>query len=241
MAPLDTTPIPRVRLSGVRFRWHRRLPPALEISELSIGRGERLFVHGPSGTGKTTLLSLLGGVVVPECGRVEIDGTDIARLSGTHRDRFRADHIGFLFQLFNLIPYLSAAENVILPCQFSTARRRKTKRRHGTVRAAAGALLHHMGLDADALSGSPVAKLSVGQQQRVAAARALIGEPGLLIADEPTSALDADNRQAFLDLLFREAERAGATVMFVSHDLSLASAFHRALAISDVNLVTEKA
>lgn len=224
-----------VRLTDLSFAWHRRDRVILEIPELTVAAGERLFLFGPSGSGKTTLLSLLGGVTKARAGRVEIGGIDLGRLSGVQRDRFRADRLGILFQVFNLIPYLSPEQNVLLPCHFSVRRRRRALARHGSLATAAQVLLSHMGLDAEGVADRAVSRLSVGQQQRVAAARALIGEPDLVIADEPTSALDSDARETFLDLLFREADTAGATVVFVSHDLALAGRFDRALALRNIN------
>lgn len=200
-----------------------------------MARGERLFIHGPSGSGKTTLLSLLGGIILPTQGVIEVLGTSLAALSSANRDRFRADHIGFVFQMFNLIPYLSLLDNVSLPCQFSAARRRRAERPGVDLTQAAADLLQSMGLNPAPFAGRPANELSVGQQQRVAAARALIGSPGLIIADEPTSALDTDTRAAFLDTLFRQAEQAGATIVFVSHDRSLAASFDRSVALGDLN------
>ena len=194
-----------------------------------------MFLEGPSGSGKTTLLNLLGGVAVPEKGSVRVDGTDLAQLASSARDRFRAEHIGFIFQMFNLVPYLSVEDNVVLPCRFSAARReRASDQPHGLVGEAAR-LVSAMGLDLAEIGGRAVSALSVGQQQRVAAARALIGTPGLVIADEPTSALDTDSRTAFLDLLFKETTAIGATLVFVSHDRSLSGSFDRSVSLGDIN------
>ena len=226
---------PMVKIEGIRFRWRPDQPLVLDIPALTAAKGERIFVRGPSGSGKTTLLNLLGGVVVPESGTVAIRGDDLARMGGAERDSFRADHVGFIFQMFNLIPYLSLIDNVVLPCRFSAARRQRIAQRGGAIEDEARRILAHLELDADALAARPVAELSMGQQQRVAAARALIGAPELVIADEPTSALDADTRRAFLDLLFREVADAGATLIFVSHDGALESAFDRSLALADLN------
>lgn len=224
-----------IELTDVVFRWRRQDTPVIDIPRFTVDPGERVFLQGPSGSGKTTLLNLLGGVAVPETGRVKILGTDINGLNGPRRDRFRADNIGFIFQMFNLIPYLSLVDNVLLPCRFSAARRRSGSQRSGRPENEAVRLLRHMDLNVAALSGRPVTQLSAGQQQRVAAARALIGAPQLVIADEPTSALDAEARHAFLDLLFREVEAADAALLFVSHDASLGMRFDRTIALSDIN------
>ncbi|MDE0335240.1 MAG: ABC transporter ATP-binding protein, partial [Defluviicoccus sp.] len=215
-----------IRLADIRFRWRSRDPLALDIPELTVDSGEKLFVRGPSGGGKTTLLNLIGGTVEPEAGTVSILGTEIAALRGGARDAFRADHIGFVFQMFNLVPYLPLIDNVLLPCRFSARRRERAGARP---EVEAHRLLAHMELDAERLAGRPVSRLSQGEQQRVAVARALIGSPELVIADEPTSALDEDAREAFLSLLMEEVDKAGATLVFVSHDARLEPAFGRSL------------
>jgi len=171
-------------------------------------------------------------VTTPGAGRVSVLGQNLGALSGAQRDHFRADHVGFIFQMFNLIPYLSVLENVALPCGFS---KRRASRTNGNVRREAMRLLEHLDLAGPELLERPVTELSVGQQQRVAAARALIGAPELVIADEPTSSLDADRRAAFLELLFRECAREDATLIFVSHDAGLAQRFDRTIELAAVN------
>jgi putative ABC transport system ATP-binding protein len=224
---------PVVLIDQLRFAWPRQ-PLLLDIAALQLEAGERLFLEGPSGTGKSTLLGLLGGVLVPQSGRLQILGEDLARLRASRRDRFRADHVGFIFQQFNLVPYLGLVENVTLGCRFSP-RRRERLGNAAAIAAEAERLLTALGLDLVALRMRPVTELSVGQQQRVAAARALIGAPELVIADEPTSALDARTRGAFIELLFAEVARAGSALVFVSHDPALAALFPRSLALATIN------
>lgn len=226
---------PLARCEGVRFRWGREAPPVLELARFDLAPGERLFVEGPSGCGKTTLLGLLAGVLVPEAGAVTVAGTRLDRLAGMRRDRFRADHLGYIFQLFNLLPYLSVLDNVTLPCRFSRRRRERAAARAGSPEAEARRLLEHLDLADPGLLARPVTALSVGQQQRVAAARALIGGPSLVIADEPTSALDTDRREAFVRLLFEECAEAGAGLVLVSHDRGLAPLFDRVVHLPAVN------
>jgi putative ABC transport system ATP-binding protein len=223
-----------VRLEDVRFRWSGSDQPCIDIALLEVAAGERVFLHGASGSGKSTLLGLLGGVLSPERGLVRVLDRDLARTPSAERDRFRADHVGFLFQQFNLIPYLSPIENVLLPCRFSGRRRGRAAEAAGSAEKEAERLLHRLQIDAG-LRRRPSARLSVGQQQRVAAARALIGGPELLIADEPTSSLDADRQAAFLELLLGECDAAGATLLLVSHDRRLAPFFSREIAIEQVN------
>lgn len=208
-------------IDDLQFRWRPDGPMSLRVASLQLGAGERLFLFGPSGAGKTTLLNLLGGVLQPESGRIEVLGQVLGDLSAAKRDAFRADHLGFIFQQFNLLPWLSVLENVLLPCRFS---RRRAQRAGGDPAAAAIRLLAALDIDAAYLK-TPAAELSVGQQQRVAAARALIGRPELVIADEPTSALDAARQQGFIELLLAEAQAAGSAVVFVSHDQRLAVHF----------------
>ncbi|WP_252178987.1 ABC transporter ATP-binding protein [Endozoicomonas sp. 4G] len=228
-----------IELNAVEFSWKPGIP-VLDIPELTISRGEKVFVCGPSGSGKTTLLGLLGGVITPERGQVKILGNDISRISPVQRDRFRADHIGFIFQMFNLIPYLSVIENVTLPLSFAKERKNHLTSIASSEQNEARRLLKHLELD-DALLHRPVTELSIGQQQRVAAARALIGKPDLIIADEPTSALDADTREAFIKLLFAECEAASDTLLFVSHDRSLEPLFDRTIALNEINRASKAA
>jgi putative ABC transport system ATP-binding protein len=220
--------------SGVRYRWPKARTDCLAIDELALAAGERVFLRGPSGSGKTTLLSLLGGVILPRAGTVSVAGQELASLSAGARDRFRADHVGFVFQLFNLLPYLSARDNILLACRFSAARRRRLRESGVAPEAEAARLAARLDLEREAL-GRPAAELSVGQQQRVAAARALIGRPGLIIADEPTSALDADRQQAFVDLLLGECAASAAALLFVSHDQRLAAHFDRVVDLEKIN------
>ena len=225
---------PVVELEALSFTWPRQRAPTLDIPRWSVQAGDRVFLHGPSGSGKSTLLAVLGGVLVPQSGTVKILGQDLARMRAAARDRFRADHIGFIFQLFNLVPYLSVLENVVLPCRFSARRRARALATGTSVADAARRLLAHLDIGPELLS-RPVTELSVGQQQRVAAARALLGRPELVVADEPTSALDADRQQAFLHLLLEECAAAGAALLFVSHDRRLSTAFTHEVALPTIN------
>jgi putative ABC transport system ATP-binding protein len=220
-----------IDISGVHFRWRADAPIVLDLDRLAVARGERVFVLGPSGSGKSTLLSLLAGVTTATRGRVAVLGQDLGTLDGAARDHFRGDHVGIIFQLFNLIPYLSVLENVTLPCRFSAARRARATERGGDPEAEAQRLLAHLDLDPAEFLGRPVTELSVGQQQRVAAARALIGAPQIVLADEPTSALDTDRRKAFLKLLFKECAAEDITLVFVSHDMTLKPLFDRSIAL----------
>ena len=228
-------PRSELRLEGMRFAWRPGEADVVDIDRFEVARGERLFISGPSGSGKSTLLSLLGGVVAPREGKVEVLGTNLAKLAARRRDRFRADHVGFIFQMFNLVPYLSMVDNVTLPCRFSKRRRERAVARSTSVEADARRLLAHLEMDDAALLERPVTDLSIGQQQRVAVARALIGSPEVIIADEPTSALDEGTRERFLDLLFGECDAENTTLLFVSHDARLGDLFNRRVSLSQLN------
>jgi putative ABC transport system ATP-binding protein len=180
---------------------------------------------------------LLGGVLTAQAGSVKILGTDIATLSASERDRFRGEHVGFIFQMFNLIPYLTVRENVLLPARFSPARAARVPAGRSLATEAAR-LLDALGLGAADLVDRPITELSIGQQQRVAAARALLGRPELIVADEPTSSLDFDARENFLRLLMQECSAQGSTLIFVSHDTSLGGLFDRNVSLADLNQPT---
>ncbi|MGM0658404.1 MAG: ABC transporter ATP-binding protein [Pseudomonadota bacterium] len=221
---------PLLEIENLAFAWPGDSAPVIGALNLRVERGQRVFLAGASGSGKSTLLALIGGLVTPAQGNIRFAGRDLAALSRTARDRFRADHLGVIFQQFNLLPWLDGVANARLGCQFSPARRERA----GDIEGAARELLAAMGLAPDRWTRRADA-LSVGQQQRVAAARALIGQPDLVLADEPTSALDADRRDAFVELLFAQAERAGSAILFVSHDRALADRFDLTLELADIN------
>jgi len=215
------------------FDWDRGAG-LLSIPHFRLARGEQVFLHGPSGSGKSTFLSLLAGVLVASSGVVRVLGEDLAALRASRRDALRARDIGLIFQMFNLLPFLSVRDNVLMGCRLSSTRLARTRDRGGAV-AEADRLMHALGLDPDRLRDVPVGHLSVGQQQRVAAARALIGKPAIVIADEPTSALDAAASRTFIELLLGEARDAGTSVLMVSHDMRLAPAFEREVPLARIN------
>lgn len=221
-----------LKVQDLKFSWPGSDDTTLGISDLSLAPGERGFLFGPSGSGKSTLLSAIAGVVDIAPGTIQVAGQDVGAVQSSGRDRFRADHIGIIFQVFNLVPWLSALENVLLPCTFSTHRRARC----GPDPAKeAQRLLHELGLSDPAVSSKQAHELSVGQQQRVAAARALIGAPDLILADEPTSALDEDAKVSFVELLARECASSEAALLFVSHDRSLEPHFDRSLDFQRLN------
>lgn len=220
-------------MEGVSFRWPGREGFSLELEAFHVSRSEKLLLIGPSGSGKSTLLSLFCGIITPTKGLIRVLGIDFGTLDAAARDRARVEHFGIIFQMFNLLPYLSVIDNVLLPLSFSKARRERASE-SCSANAEASRLLEQLGLDSSVLASRSAARLSVGQQQRVAAARALSGRPEILVADEPTSALDRKHQRHFLELLFSEADVAGTSVVMVSHDETLAPEFDRVIDLTDI-------
>lgn len=215
-------------LENVKFSYNSQ-NDILSIKNLTVQKGERVFIHGPSGSGKSTLLNMMAGVLAPTSGSLRALGKGLETLSVQSRDRFRGDHIGFIFQNFNLIPYLSIKDNISLPCRASKIRRDRSPELEKEINY----LANHLGLS-DILNHN-VSRLSMGQQQRVGAARALIGSPEIIIADEPTSSLDDDIASQFIKLLMQEQEVKGFTLIFVSHDNRLKKYFPRTVALNEIN------
>jgi putative ABC transport system ATP-binding protein len=217
-----------IELSNVRFFYPEQPNELiLDIPSWSLPSGEQAFIHGPSGSGKSTLLSLLSGLIKPTSGQLSVLGQRLDQMTQRQRDQFRATNIGYVFQQFNLIPYLNAFDNILLASQFS-------KHKQSTINEDIQSLLIALNIDKTHWY-KPTRTLSQGQQQRVAIARALINKPKLLIADEPTSSLDANNRDAFMKLLMPIVDSTNMTLVFVSHDLSLSHYFNRVESLSDIN------
>ncbi len=216
-------------IDDLKFHWRDERGFGLVVPQLRVAQGEKVLLLGASGSGKSTLLSLICGFVLAQSGRVAVEDVDLAALPPAKRDRFRAEMMGVIFQQFNLLPYANVSENIRLPLQFARERRARIE----DVDAEIARLCEMLKLPEESL-GMKAGELSVGQQQRVAAARALIGAPPIVIADEPTSALDADAQSSFLELLFEQEARAGSTVLMVSHDERLAGHFDRAVRLEDI-------
>jgi putative ABC transport system ATP-binding protein len=182
---------------------------ALAGVSFSVEAGEWIAIMGPSGSGKTTLINILGGLDTPTSGQAIVDGTDVARLNESGLTRFRAEKVGFVFQQFHLVPYLTAVENVMLAQYFHSTTDEK-EAREALERVGLGSRIEHL-----------PGELSGGEQQRVAVARALINHPKLILADEPTGNLDEANEETVIQL-FRELHAEGHTVLMVTHDPSIA-------------------
>ncbi len=220
---------PILNINDVRFRWPGRATFSLSVPQFTIAPRETVLLLGESGSGKSTLLSLICGTMLADEGEVSVAGRNLSQLSGGQRDRFRAEQIGVIFQQFNLLPFGTVVDNILLPLRFAPTRRNSIP----NPRAEAARLCKALGLPSSLLSAR-ASNLSVGQQQRVAVARALIGAPPLIIADEPTSSLDAGSQANFLDLMFDQVAANGASLMMVSHDPRLADRFDRVIDMKDI-------
>lgn len=194
----------------------------LQIPEISIPQGQKIAIVGPSGCGKTTFLRLLAGIHIPQCGTLTVDGINIPQLTDIARRNFRISRIGFVFQEFELLDYLSVLENILLPFRISRALCFDAEVKNRAIRLAS-----EVGLT-DKLKKRPM-NLSHGEKQRVAIARALIIQPQILLADEPTGNLDPKNKIRIKTLLFEQALQTGATLIFITHDHSLLSGFDRVI------------
>jgi putative ABC transport system ATP-binding protein len=219
-----------VDIKNIEFSYSTSASPVIKINEMKVETGERIFLYGPSGHGKSTLLNLLSGVLDCKSGELNVLGHNLCILSQSKKDKLRGSEIGYIFQIFNLIPYLNIKENIMLPCMINT------KRSHNLdYNIQADQLITSLGLTEHI--HKPVTELSIGQQQRVAAARALIGNPKLVIADEPTSSLDERNTTEFMELLITEWEKRNFTLIFVSHDERLKKYFQKTISLPSINLV----
>lgn len=216
-----------LKINDLTFAYEKN-KNVLDISNFEVIAGEKVFLYGPSGYGKSTLLNLMAGVLNFKHGTIEVLGSDLNSLSNSKKDILRGTEIGYIFQIFNLIPYLNIEENIILPCLIN-----KERAHNIDFRVQARELINVLGLK-DHIHKN-VTELSIGQQQRVAQARALIGNPRLVIADEPTSSLDELNTKEFMNLLMNEWEKRKFTLVFVSHDERLKKYFERCVSLPELN------
>ena len=221
-----------IKISNLQYVWPESNTPIIDIPALEVELRGSVFLQGASGSGKSTLLSLLAGTLKASSGTLQILGTDLTSLSSRRRDRFRAEHIGIVFQQFNLIPFLTVEGNLKLASRFVSQSVSGTEVR-------AKKLLESLRLDS-AILERRADRLSVGQQQRVAIARAFINQPEILLADEPTSALDTEARDLFMQLLMSVREATGCTLIFASHDSSLASFFETKIVLKEINRSEKK-
>ena len=218
-----------ILLNNVEFSYSNSSQKSvLGIGCWSVAHGDKQFIYGPSGCGKSTLLNIISGILCPCMGSISVLGESIDKMSSRQRDRFRANNIGYIYQQFNLINYLNAIENIALASQFSL------RKKPTNLEKKIATSLEALGVNGDEWS-RPVSTLSIGQQQRIAIARAFINSPKLLIADEPTSSLDEPSRDNLLSLLTALCEENQTTLLFVSHDTRLRHHFDVVQNFTDIN------
>ena len=221
-----------IQLDGVQKAFRTpagEIVPILDVDRFEVAAGEQVALEGHSGSGKTTLLNVIAGIMRPDAGSVVLDGVDLSRLPEAARDRVRADRLGLVFQQFNLLPGFTAIENVLVAMAFSSVRPDRSR---------AEALLASVGL-AHRLAHKPAA-LSVGEQQRVAVARALANRPRVILADEPTASIDPGHQQQVVDLLKQTCEQENVALVVVTHTPEVAEQFSRRVRIESFNRVLQK-
>ncbi len=218
-----------VKIESLRFQWSKNNNFKIFVPKLEVGRGKKVLFLGESGSGKTTLLSLICGFLEPLSGSISINDKIISDLTSTNKDAYRSDNIGIIFQQFNLLPYANVIDNIILPLYFSKQRSKKVENKIN----AAMDLCDQLRLP-ESILNQKASNLSVGQQQRVAVARALIGSPSIIVADEPTSSLDTEAQELFLDLMFDQISKNSSTLLMVSHDKSLTNYFDQVIDINEI-------
>ena len=218
-----------VKIESLRFQWSKNSNFKIFVPKLEVGRGKKVLFLGESGSGKTTLLSLICGFLEPLSGSISINDKIISDLTSTNKDAYRSDNIGIIFQQFNLLPYANVIDNIILPLYFSKQRSKKVENKIN----AAMNLCNQLRLP-ESILNQKASNLSVGQQQRVAVARALIGSPSIIVADEPTSSLDTEAQELFLDLMFDQISKNSSTLLMVSHDKSLTNYFDQVIDINEI-------
>lgn len=217
-----------LEVNSLKFAWQSSAK-FLQIEQLALASGEGLFLYGPSGSGKTSLLYLLSGFLRPQFGSVQWFGQDLNQMKESQMSRFRSDSMGFVFQNFHLISFLSPLENVMAIGDISSLRADGARQRSGSAMKEVEFLFSKLHLDLEKIRDRGISRLSEGERQRLALARALFGSPKIIFADEPTSSLDSKNRDFFMELILEETKRIGANLIFVSHDLSLKDYFDRSL------------
>ena len=224
-----------IQLSDIDFSWgSARDDFRIQVKDFQLEKNESVILVGPSGGGKSTLLSLICGIINSKYGITKILGENLGEMSRSERDSFRADNIGIIFQQFNLLPYLSALDNVLLPLEFSFARKKVLGKTKADYKIEGRRLLNSLSIGPDTLGKQKAVTLSIGQQQRVAAARAFIGSPELIVADEPTSSLDEGSQDEFLKQLFAQKTSTGASLLMVSHNPRLEKWFDRLVKLESI-------
>ena len=219
-----------VKIKNLKYSYNKKSLFEMTVKNFSLNKGERLLIHGESGLGKSTFLNLISGSIEAKIGDIEILGNNISNIPGFAKDEIRGNHFGIVFQTFNLLPYISVENNILLGLIFSKRKRSKIE----NIKKEIKVLMQNLSLNYDELKDRKSYQLSIGQQQRVAVARALIGRPEIILADEPTSALDLDNQKIFLDLLFRSLDKDKQGLIMVSHNKDVSKNFSQVKNIKDI-------
>tara|TARA_B100000579_G_C22576752_1_gene731517 strand:+ start:71 stop:757 length:687 start_codon:yes stop_codon:yes gene_type:complete len=200
----------------------------LKIKKFELNKSDSILIYGDSGTGKSTFLNLVSGALSPKKGKINVLGTEITKTSSSQKDVIRGDHFGIVFQTFNLLPYLSVKNNILLGKAYSKKKELKSNNEEVKI------LMDKLALNYESLIERKAYELSIGQQQRVAVARALIGKPEIILADEPTSALDKNNQKEFINLLFKSLDDNEQGLIMVSHDNKLSEKFKTVKNINEI-------
>jgi len=219
-----------IKIKGLEYSNHD-LTFTMKIKNFDLSSGKTLLITGESGSGKSTFLNLLSGTIIPKKGDLIILEKNLSQSSSVQKDKIRGDNFGIIFQTFNLIPYLSVENNIKLGLFFSKKRKSRLKQ---SIDETIEVLMNDLSLNYEQIRNKKANNLSIGQQQRVAVARALIGNPEIILADEPTSALDEKNQKEFMNLLFQSIDKDRQALIMVSHNKNLANNFSEIKNINDI-------
>ena len=217
-----------ISIKNLKYKIGQNINFSLNIKNFKLNKSDSILIYGESGLGKSTFLNLLSGTISPQKGNIDILGTNISNTSSSIKDKIRGDHFGIVFQTFNLLPYISVKNNILLGKAYSSIKQSKSN--NDEIKE----LMDKLSLNYEDLINRKAYELSIGQQQRVAVARALIGKPEIILADEPTSALDKSNQKEFINLLFKSIDENEQGLIMVSHEHKLSNKFKKVKNITEI-------
>lgn len=217
-----------ISIKNLKYKIGHNINFSLNIKNFKLNKSDSILIYGESGLGKSTFLNLLSGTISPQKGNIDILGTNISNTSSSIKDKIRGDHFGIVFQTFNLLPYVSVKNNILLGKAYSSIKQSKSN--NDEIKE----LMDKLSLNYEDLINRKAYELSIGQQQRVAVARALIGKPEIILADEPTSALDKSNQKEFINLLFKSIDENEQGLIMVSHEHKLSNKFKKVKNITEI-------